>query len=1060
MTTPASHPSPGSDPTTRIAGWLYRWRWILSVAVVSFVLSGFALGVGRVARFSGDVASLADTSNGTGAVKPLAFDPSMDVWFGPQDDAVNAFYRIEDTFVAEDFVMVTFQVEDEELGVFSRESLSTIARLTERFLTIPGVRHVRSLTYNPWIRWGTIEDEERGDEEGLLISDLVEGRPEDLTDDQILERMIAMLGARRTAARVGETRVRAHLGDGVDFDDHQGEPLLLGTILDETGSTTAIQVQVLRPRVDNELVEEVFSDESSRRVGPSLASIEQQRAAVRGIEHFLRLEKGLAIPTPELSQLTAWIESLEPGEEREALLVELRDPTKNFMNNADGELVRKYFEYDPEPGGFADRTEPSDVVQAPADFRPAESNAFEYHLGGVPLFERNFEVVGLADSKYVPLMFLVIAVVLLLVFRNVVGVAVPLLVVFGTVMGMVGVSFARGQLLNNLTMMAPNMLTAVGIADAVHLVAAWAMLRHQYDDRRALIIEVLRRQALPVFLTSITTAVGFLSLASSSLIPVQMLGSMAALGTLLAWALSMTVVPALLSLVPHRKVKQRESRVGRFFSEARVTKFVDLVVAFRKPILAGSAVIFVVAVFGLSRMTVDSDFRSMFPEDNQVMSDFGWIEDRMGGVGDLELVFRGTGSSPQPLSLDQEERLTQLSSREVGKQKHPDEFEALSSAEQSDLATLRAKRDAWNRGRVGVSTEFLGSLDRFEKRLREEMAQPGSELAVITDFISPLDTLRKIHQVQHQNKAVYYRVPNRDDVAPEAREAKLDYQEWSEEWSLTPAQTASTLVAQYYLQYESGARPGESLATDLSADRRQFRMQGRVRQASSADHLRAFQRIEAIAANEFPELMASVSGPEALSDLTLSGKTLLFARTSDLFAWGFVKSMTIALSVITLLIGILFRSVRFAIISLIPNVMPIILPLSVFGLLKIPLDGPAILVSSVALGVCVDDTIHFFTKFARAQRRGADAHGALVYALRESGAAMTITTGVLMIGFGTLLLSDFSPNFQMGFLASLMIGLAWVADFVVTAAVLSFSAQSSQPAPDEVEPATAVRAGA
>ena len=148
-------PKPDKTPADlAFATLMYRWRWAFATAAIIFVAVAFGLGIQRVGRFSARVAGLADTSIGDGAVKPLAFDPSMDVWFGQQDTAVSTFYDIERTFVAEDFVMVTYRTDDDKLGVFSRESLSTIARLTERFLTIPGVRHVRSLTYNPWIRWG------------------------------------------------------------------------------------------------------------------------------------------------------------------------------------------------------------------------------------------------------------------------------------------------------------------------------------------------------------------------------------------------------------------------------------------------------------------------------------------------------------------------------------------------------------------------------------------------------------------------------------------------------------------------------------------------------------------------------------------------------------------------------------------------------------------------------------------------------------------------------------------------------------------------------------------
>ncbi|MEM8712357.1 MAG: MMPL family transporter, partial [Planctomycetota bacterium] len=241
-------------------------------------------------------------------------------------------------------------------------------------------------------------------------------------------------------------------------------------------------------------------------------------------------------------------------------------------------------------------------------------------------------------------------------------------------------------------------------------------------------------------------------------------------------------------------------------------------------------------------------------------------------------------------------------------------------------------------------------------------------------------------------------------------------------------------------QYENGARPGENLSTQLSQDRMQFRMQGRMKQAPTATHLAAFARLEEIAQKEFPMLTSGSESAEAAdgaANMVISGKTLLNARTMRLFSVGFVKSMTIALVMITLIIGVLFRSVALALVSLLPNVLPILIPLSFFGLFGVPLDGPAILVSSVALGVCVDDTIHFFTKFVRARRAGQSIEDALVYAMTQAGGALTITTIVLMIGFSTLLLSDFTPNFMMGTLATLMIALAWALDFIVTPALLS-----------------------
>ena len=1040
---------------SKIAARFYRFRWLTSAVLVAVVGLMLSFGIGRIDGFGETLRGLGNTGDGSGHSAPLVFDPRLDIWFDESDPAVDTFYEIEDRFVAEDYVLVTFEENDEPLGAFSKKATDTVARLTQRLLRVPGVRHVRSLTANPWIRWGEISDAD-GNEQGLIIGDLFEGEAFD--ERARIERMIAVLGARRTAEKLGETAVREIIGEDADFGDHIGEPRLIGTVVNEGGTTTTVQVQVLRPIASTD-----------DRLMATLHGAQFQRATLRGIVQVLALEKGLIRPTPQRAELAAWIGSLPKGERRSALEVELVDPRRNWMANADGERVQKFERVD--------------------DTKPAALSEYDFKLGGVPLFEKNFEDVGMGDAKYIPLMFLVIIIALVFVFRHAIGVIAPLVVVFGAILAMVGVSFWRGSLFNNLTMIAPNMLTAVGVADAIHLVASWALLRGRYDNRRQLVEAVIAKNWLPVLLTSVTTAVGFYSLTVSTLYPVRELGLSAGLGTIFAYLLSMTVVPALLSLVPHKKrATARKSSVSGWFGPARSAALARTFVRRRGVIAIGTLVVAAVAIFGTTRILLDTDFRGMFPESNKVMSDFRWIENRLGGVGDLEIVFDGArdGEDAPELSGAEESQLAGLRLRrdlsaraDVDATTIQEAGGALSKAEQDRLAQLEAKEERWNRPRIGVDPQFLASLDRFERRLRSEMADRSSKLHVVTDLMSPLDVLRKMHQVQHENRASFYRVPHEADVAESSKAPRLEFDEVLEEWSRTPAQSASTLVAQYYLQYENGAKPGDNLATELSADRTQFRMQGRVAQAPSFVHAAAFDRIREIASTEFPQLadhLAAVGAKKSserrgvgsggaaaaiaiakpglsgeansadspdrpatatASEMTLSGKTLLYARTTDVFSRGFVQSMAIALAAITLLIGVIFRSVRLALISIVPNLLPILLPLSFFGIFGIPLDGPAVVVSSVALGVGVDDTIHFLTKFVRARRLGKSVEEAIAFVYQEAGTAITVTTLVLVIGFATLALSSFTPNVRMGQLAVVMIALAWLADVVVVPALLS-----------------------
>lgn len=1049
----ASTPGSESPAASPFLERLYALRWPLSAAALLGVVLSLVVGSSRIASLGSSVERFGDTTTGIGAPPPPVFDPRMQIWFGAEDQAVRSYDEIEERFVAEDYVMVAFQETEDPLGVFSVDSLSTVARLTEAFEKVPGVRHVRSLTSNPWIRWDAIED----GEEGLVISDLVDSDPATLTEDDRVERLIAVVGAERAAAKVGEERVRRVIGPNAALGDHLGEPRLVGTIVDDAATTTVVQVQVLRPIADADLAAQALEDDAKLGgVSPDLFSIQAQRAAVRGIEHAIRVELGRTVDTPEFEALRARVDALDEGDAKSEWERKLADPTRAFVEDESGATIRKWYDYDPDgEGGWVDLSVAGAPEAAPESFTPVGLSDREFHMGGIPYFELNFEEVGMSDAKYMGAMFLIVALLLALVFRTAVGVVAPMAVVFGSVGAMVGIAFGLGFLFNNLTMISPNMVTAVGIADAIHLVASWMVVRGAMATKRDAIIETLRRNAWPVFLTSITTSIGFFSLTVSGLAPVRMLGVMAGLGALVALVLSLSFVPAILSLVPHRVDGKRRAAGAGIFTLERSRRLVRALVAAQRPILVGAVALAVVAVIGVSRVRIDTDFRAMFPDDNEVMTDFAWIEDRLGGVGDLEIVFDGTrGESRAPaLTPERSAELESLRLRGAGAAEH-DDLAALDDADRARMRELVVLESAWESARIGVDAEFLGALDRFEARLREEMADPASAMAVITDLTSPLDVLRKVHQVQNQNAASYYRTPGDVDVAADVRRATVEYDEWTEEWSYTPPQSGTSLVAQYYLQYENGAEPGENLATQLSQDRTQFRMQGRVLQAPSDVQGAAFRRIEEIAREEFPALGATVEGSlpdEARAAMTVSGKTLLFARTTKVFALGFVQSMSIALVLITLIIGFLFRSWRLALTSIIPNLLPILLPLSVFGLLGVPLDGPAILVSSVALGVCVDDTIHVFTKFVRARRRGLDADESLAHVFEEAGAAVTLTTIVLVIGFATLMLSDFTPNVLMGSLAGSMIALAWFADVLVVPLLLRLIARAEDRPRDVVE---------
>jgi predicted RND superfamily exporter protein len=541
--------------------FLYRFRWPLTAAALAVVVAAVSAGAVRLGAFSDRITAL-DEAPGADP-PPRIFDPRTDIWFDSEDSGLRAYYAIEDQFVAEDLVSIAFEERDEPWGVFSIKSLTAIAELSDAIAAIPNVRNVRSLTTNPWIRWGRASTEE----EGLLIGDLFEKAPASYSEEQRLERMIAVLGAERAASVAGEDSVRALIGPDAQFSDYIGEPRLRGAVVSEDGHSAALLVQILRPRAPPERLAAAFADDpAGGEVGPTIRVMEKQRDALDAIEAVLAAEE-----------------------------------------------------------------------------------RYELHLAGLPLFEREFLRVGLSDMAFVGMMFAVIGAVLLLIYRRVSAVVVPLMVVFASVIGMMGTVWAAGDLINNLTAIAPVMITAIGVADAVHLVTAYFLIRHRFESRDALIREVLRTNTLPVFLTSVTTAVGFFSLVTSELLPIRQLGYTAGVGTIFAYMLSITMVPALLSLLPMPKKGVAASSLGaappsaNSLQSSLARRWTGWISARRAMIVVSTIAVAVVTAVGLGKLEITSDIRLMFPDDNAVIRDLHWTEARIGGGSDLDIVFYAPG---------------------------------------------------------------------------------------------------------------------------------------------------------------------------------------------------------------------------------------------------------------------------------------------------------------------------------------------------------------------------------------------------------------------------------
>ncbi|MCM5662581.1 efflux RND transporter permease subunit [Galbibacter mesophilus] len=177
--------------------------------------------------------------------------------------------------------------------------------------------------------------------------------------------------------------------------------------------------------------------------------------------------------------------------------------------------------------------------------------------------------------------------------------------------------------------------------------------------------------------------------------------------------------------------------------------------------------------------------------------------------------------------------------------------------------------------------------------------------------------------------------------------------------------------------------------------------------------------------------------PQDRYDVTLTGKALVFMKGTKYLVKNLIMSLALAIFLISLFMAYMFRSFKMIIVSLIPNILPLIITAGMMGFLGIPIKPSTILVFSVAFGISVDDTIHFLAKYRQELTKNHWHIRKSVYnALRETGVSMFYTSIVLFFGFSVFMLSSFGGTKALGGLVSFTLLVAMLANLILLPALL------------------------
>lgn len=299
--------------------------------------------------------------------------------------------------------------------------------------------------------------------------------------------------------------------------------------------------------------------------------------------------------------------------------------------------------------------------------------------------------------------------------------------------------------------------------------------------------------------------------------------------------------------------------------------------------------------------------------------------------------------------------------------------------------------------------EFLQKVDRFV-----EYAQSQAEVSHVFTFT---DVIKRLNKNMHGDNQAYYRLP-------ETRE----------------------LSAQYLLLYEMSLPYGLDLTNQINLDKSATKVTLSLRNLSSAAQLDLESRLKGWLASHYPELNVSVAST-----------TLIFAHIGQRNATSQTYGIALSLVFIPFILIVALRSVKIGLVSLIPNLVPPIIAFGIWGIIDGQVGMTVALVAGVTLGIVVDDTIHFLSKYMRARRKlGMNAEQSIHYAFNNVGSALIVTTVVLVSGFSVLLLSLFKLNGDLGAMASMTFAIALLLDLLLLPALLIYFDGDKQYAVDEI----------
>ena len=754
----------------------------------------------------------------------------------------------------------------------------------------------------------------------------------------------------------------------------------------------------------------------------------------------------------------SWLMPKPPATQAEAL--EIRDTIKRLplMNStlasADNQAIALYLPLTSKDVSYR-------VYHALRDKIDTFEGDEKYYITGLPVAEDNFGVemfIQMAVSA--PAAMAVIFLLMYLFFRNLTLIIAPMVVAMVSVMIIMALLVISGQTVHIMSSMIPIFIMPIAVLDSVHILSEFFDYYPRLKSRRLTMEHVMRELFVPMLYTSVTTAVGFASLALLPIPPVQVFGIFVAIGVLLAWLLSISFIPAYIFLVereriealanqspsplmgesrdggdrqaatsirplsptlPHPSPEQSRREGGSTSGVSLINRALQgvrwLVLKLAIPVLVLSVVLVGGFIYGILQIQVNDNPVRWFHEDHDISIADRALNEHFAGTYMAYLAFKPMDDDGAAFLKTWREQVDTL------RQEYPEadeladalaNFGSLSASQGELLAQLENfLENALDAGAISEADESLAedaldALDRLKQDYQQfknpallnylaDLQAALPQTGIVGKSVSLTDFVKTVNRELHGGEEDQYRVP---DTAPG--------------------------VAQTLLAYQNSHRP-QDLWRFVTTD---------FRQGIVWLMLNSGDNIDMTAVVEATEKFMHANPPPVELKINWFGLNYINVVWQEKMVSGMLFSILGSYLAVLFIMIILLRSLWWGMLAMIPLTSTLLVIYGALGLMGKSYDMPVAVLSALTIGLAVDFAIHFLVRIRHLHSQTGDWQQALLRFYDEPAQAILRNLLVVAIGFLPLLLAPLVPYNTVGNLIATILLTSGIATLIVIPALL------------------------